>query len=132
MEWQSPGPVGEVPEGILIKVMRVDAETGDWSWVASCIPGWQSRESETHPTVEECLMLRGDILCGDRGGMTAGSYFWRPAMVRHGPMFSRNGGLFSSSARRADLSVNFEDVPGWEAMIGDYASQEPFYGDDIV
>jgi hypothetical protein len=131
MQWESPAAAGDVPQGILIKVLRVDEETADWTWVASCIPGWQSPEVETHPTVEECLMLRGDILCGDRGGMTAGSYFWRPGMVKHGPMCSRNGGFFFFRTKGGDLTVDFETVPGWEEMFREYHAEEPFYGVDI-
>ena len=104
MYWKSFDPdIGNVPEGILGKVLRIDPDNGDWTWLASCIPGWQSDEAETHPTVEECLMIRGDILLPERGGMKAGSYFWRPAMVKHGPLISRGGGC-SSSARRAGSS----------------------------
>ena len=129
LDWQVPGSIGDVPAGIVIKVLRVDAETSDWTWVASCIPGWQSPEVETHPTVEECLMLRGDILCGDRGSMTAGCYFWRPAMVEHGPMFSLNGGMFFFRSKGGGLSVDYTKLPGWEQMVDDYAAEEPYYGD---
>jgi hypothetical protein len=128
MYWKSFDPgIGNVPEGILGKVLRIDPDNGDWTWLASCIPGWQSDEAETHPTVEECLMIRGDILLPERGGMKAGSYFWRPAMVKHGPLISRGGGVFFFRTKGGLLSVDYWNVPGWEKMVADYVEQEPYY-----
>lgn len=133
MYWKSfDASIGAIPEGILSKVLRIDPDSGDWTWLASCIPGWQSDNAETHPTVEECLMIRGDILCGERGEMQAGSYFWRPAMVKHGPLISRGGGVFFFRTKGGDLSVDFWDVPGWEKMVDDYVAREPYYLDEIA
>jgi hypothetical protein len=50
-------------------------------------------------------MLRGDILLGHRGAMEPGSYFWRPANVEHGPMFSLNGGTFFFRSKGGNLAT---------------------------
>lgn len=72
-------------------------------------------------------MLRGDVLLGHRGAMTAGSYFWRPPNVEHGPMFSLNGGTFYFRSKGGNLATTHVPVPGWEKMIETYSSREPYY-----
>ena len=59
--------------------------------------------------------------------MTPGSYFWRPGMVKHGPMGSRNGTLFFFRTKRGGLDLEVTDVPGWEGMIEAYRAREPYY-----
>lgn len=125
--WQPPGLDADVPPGILIKLLRVDPVAQDWTWVAATVPGWEERRAEIHPTVEECLMLRGDILLGERGVMTAGSYFWRPPMVHHGPMFCRNGGLFFFRTKGGGMDVTWEEVSNWRGLVSAYVEQEPYY-----
>jgi len=111
----------------VIKLLRVDPVRSDWTWVAATVPGWEEQRAEIHPTVEECLMLRGDILLGERGVMTAGSYFWRPPMVHHGPMVSRDGGLFFFRTKGGGMDVTWEDVPGWRELVQPYVDREPYY-----
>jgi hypothetical protein len=125
--WQPPGLDADVPPGILIKLLRVDPVARDWTWVAATVPGWEEQRAEIHPTVEECLMLRGDVLLGERGVMSAGSYFWRPPMVRHGPMFCRNGGLFFFRTKGGGMDVTWEDVPNWRELVAAYVGREPYY-----
>ncbi|MGI9657760.1 MAG: cupin domain-containing protein, partial [Gaiellaceae bacterium] len=117
----------DIPPGICIKLLNEDAETGDWTWVAGIVPGWQEDRAEIHDTIEECLVIRGDVLLGGRGGLTAGSYFWRPPMVRHGPMFSHGGAYFFFRTKGGNLTVEYEDVPGWEKMVADYVAEGKFY-----
>jgi hypothetical protein len=125
--WQPPGLDADVPPGILIKLLRVDPVARDWTWVAATVPGWEEQRAEVHPTVEECLMLRGDTLLGERGVMTAGSYFWRPPMVHHGPMYTRNGGLFFFRTKGGGMDVTWEDVPNWRELVDSYVEREPYY-----
>jgi Domain of unknown function (DUF4437) len=131
MRWSAPGLDADVPPGIVIKLLRVDPDTGDWTWVAGVAPGWQEERAEIHPTVEECLMLRGDILLGTRGTMTAGSYFWRPGMVEHGPMFSRDGGLFFFRTKGGSMDVTHVPVPGWKALVDEYVGREPYFAANL-
>lgn len=129
--WQPPGLDADVPPGILIKLLRVDPVAQDWTWVAATVPGWEEQRAEIHPTVEECLMLRGDILLGERGAMTAGSYFWRPPNVHHGPMYCRNGGLFFFRTKGGGMDVTWEDVPNWRELVEAYAGSEPYYAGQL-
>ena len=116
-----------VPPGLVIKLLRVDDQRGDWTWIAACAPGWQEDRAEAHPTVEEALMLRGDCLLGQHGEMSAGSYFWRPPYVRHGPMYSRGGNVIFFRTKGGSMQVDYEPVPGWQQMVEDYRSKEPLY-----
>jgi hypothetical protein len=125
--WHMPGPNPDRALGIAIKLFREDPLTKDWTWVSAVVPGWLSRRAEVHPTIEECLMLRGDILLGDRGVMHGGSYFWRPPFVEHGPMYSRDGAFFFFRTKGGSLTTTFVDVPGWEEQVERYAAGAPFY-----
>lgn len=116
-----------IPHGIVVKRLRTHPVTGDMTWVAAIVPGWRESRAEIHDTIEECLMLRGDILLGHRGVMTAGSYFWRPPNVEHGPMFSLHGGAFYFRSKGGNLSTVHVPVPGWEEMVAEYKGREPYY-----
>ncbi len=116
-----------VPPGLVIKLLRVDEEKGDWTWICAGPPGWREDRAEIHPTVEEALVLRGDVLLGERGEMGPGSYFWRPPMVRHGPMYSRGGNLIFFRTKGGGMAVTYEEVPGWRQLVDEYRSREPLY-----
>lgn len=131
LKWVHPGLASgkestDRAEGIVLKLFREDPETKDWTWISTCCPGWLTPKAEVHPTVEECLMLRGDILLGERGAMSAGSYFWRPGLVEHGPMFSRDGGLFFFRTKGGSLNTEWVDVPGWERLVDEYVGRRAF------
>jgi hypothetical protein len=127
MRWAASA-FAEVPAGLVNKRLRDDPATGERTWVAACPPGWMETRAEVHPTVEESLTLRGDILLGRRGGMTPGCYFWRPPMVPHGPMYSRGGAEFFFRTKGGTLDVDYETVADWDALVEEYQAQEPLYG----
>jgi len=127
MRWAASA-FAEVPAGLVNKRLRDDPATGERTWLAACAPGWMEERAELHPTVEESFVLRGDILLGDRGTMTRGCYFWRPPMVPHGPMYSRDGAEFFFRTRGGALDVTYQTVPGWQAMVDAYREREPLYG----
>lgn len=121
--------VAGVPPGLVIKLLRVDEARGDWTWLCAGPPGWQEDRAEIHPTVEEALVLRGDVLLGERGGMVAGDYFWRPPYVRHGPMYSRGGNLIFFRTKGGGMDVTYEEVPGWQRLVDAYRDAEPLFMD---
>jgi len=140
-EKRAPGPTGtwEVVDsermqyelssviGLVIKKLRVDPETGDWTWLAASAPNRVTPRAEIHPTVEEAFLIRGDCLLGGRGEMTAGSYFWRPGMVRHGPIATRKGTFFFFRTKGGGLETTYEEVPGWEEDVRAYRAAEPYF-----
>ena len=59
-----------------------------WSPPASAHP-----KIEFHDTVEEMLLVTGDITLGNSGRMHRHSYFWRPPYITHGPFHSETGSI---------------------------------------
>lgn len=126
MKWAEHGVPG-VPPGLVIKLLRVDAEQGDWTWIAASPIGWQEDRAEIHPTVEEALVLQGDVLLGHRGAMSAGSYFWRVPNIEHGPMITLDGHTIFFRTKGGGLAVTWVEVPGWKQLVDDYRAQKPLY-----
>jgi len=116
-----------VPPGLLVKPLHTDAALGDWTWICSGAPGWQEDRAEVHPTIEEALVLRGDVLLGRHGEMGPGDYFWRPPNVPHGPMFTREGNFIFFRTKGGGMHVAYEDVPGWREVVDDYRARGGFY-----
>ena len=96
MDWiisPIPGP----PCGLLLKPLRVDSNSGASTFLSGIVPQYHYPFIEYHRCVEESFLIRGDIRLGNSGLMTAGSYFYRPAYVSHGPFYSHAGKLGLSS-----------------------------------
>jgi hypothetical protein len=92
MEWAVttiPGP----PPGAFLKVLRHEEATGEALFLLGVVPQWDYPRIEYHDVVETGFALAGDIWLGNSGTMTgeAGSYFWRPPYITHGPFYSREG-----------------------------------------
>jgi hypothetical protein len=119
------GPSVEAPAGIAIKPLRTDPETGDATWLTAVAPGWRAEQVERHPTVEEVFALRGDIFLGPPGEMTAGCYFWRPPLVKHGPMVSRNGLYTFSRSKGGSLAVEWWDEEGAPELLDAHLAGAP-------
>jgi len=126
MRWVASA-IAAVPPGLVNKRLRQDPASGERTWLAACVPGWMEERAEIHPTVEEALMLSGDLLLGTRGAMTPGCYFWRPPMVPHGPMYSRAGAQFFFRTKGGTLEVDYETVPGWDRLVRAYRDEEPLF-----
>jgi hypothetical protein len=116
LKWADHGVEG-VPPGLVIKLLRVDAENGDWTWIAAGPAGWQEDRAEIHPTVEEALMLSGDILLGHRGVMSPDRTTERekgagPGQA-HRPLFDREPLLEGLQVRDelAELALRDDAAP---------------------
>ncbi len=100
LDWElaPEGPPEEqisgLPEGIVTKTLRWVEETGELLALCATVPRWAYPRLEFHECCEEAFMLRGDIWLGSSGTMRAGSYFWRPPYITHGPFWSQAGCLF--------------------------------------
>lgn len=82
--------------GMRWKILREDPQTRDVSMLIMTPPhlvppDWTGPQ-ERHDCVEEAFVLSGDFLC-HAGVMRAGSYFWRPPGILHGPYGTRSGNL---------------------------------------
>ena len=76
--------------------------------------------AEIHSTVEEAFLIRGDVLVGTRGELSPGSYFWRPGLIEHGPLASRNGTLFCFRTKLGGLDLETVETPGWQELVREY------------
>ena len=80
--------------GLGRKVLRDDAARQERTLLISmapqAFPVGSSAPQISHPCVEECYLIAGDIIT-EYGVMGPGAYFWRPANVPHGPHGSRYG-----------------------------------------
>jgi len=69
--------------GLFIKLLYRDPNTGFYTRLIKAKPGWVEHPLAHHPVFEEAYMLEGEFAY-NYGSMRKGSYFFRPAGVRHG------------------------------------------------
>lgn len=101
-----PGP----DPGMLSKTLRHSDETGARVFLCCCVRRYDYPRLEYHDCVEECFCIEGEIRMGSSGLMRAGSYFWRPPYVTHGPFYSREG-MVSLFRTDAALINHYVDDP---------------------
>jgi quercetin dioxygenase-like cupin family protein len=73
--------------GLFIKMLHRDAETGFYTRLIKAKPGWREHPLAHHPVYEEAYCLDGGFEY-NFGKMWPGTYFFRPALVRHGDFTS--------------------------------------------
>jgi hypothetical protein len=88
MPWGGDVDPNVVGAGLGKKVLRLDAATGERTWLLTMgvnDPATvREMRLETHPHVEEMLLLDGAISMPG-GVLRQGAYFWRPGGLQHGP-----------------------------------------------
>ena len=88
--------------GTDIKVLMVDREAGFQSFLLRLAPGTLLPPHD-HSILEECLLLEGDMLIGDRA-YSRGDYHAALPGSRHAPISTRNGGIvFIRSELRPEM-----------------------------
>ncbi len=90
-------------------LLRTDPVTGDQTWIMGVIPSYREKVVESHPVVQECYMIWGDM-SGNYGFMTTGSYFWRPPEILHGPYGTKTGAIILSRTEGGSLTVDYYDM----------------------
>lgn len=83
MDVEKPGP----KPGLMIKMLHRDPESGFYSRLIWAKPGWDDHRLAHHPCYEEAYTLGGTMQY-NFGDLTQGSYFFRPAKVKHGHFVS--------------------------------------------
>jgi hypothetical protein len=89
----APRPDPRPPPGLFSKTLRHDDRTGERVFLTACVRRYDHPLSEYHDCGEESFRIAGDMRMGTSGLLTAGSYYWRPPYVTHGPFYSRSGSL---------------------------------------
>lgn len=89
-----PWSISNVPgpdPGMLSKTLRHSDDTGERVFLCCCVRRYDYAKLEYHDCIEESFCIEGEITMGSSGQMRAGSYFWRPPYLTHGPFYSREG-----------------------------------------
>lgn len=94
MQWRPTWVPGPRP-GLHIKLLYMDPQTGAYTRLIRAESGWREDRLEHHDCAEEAYTLEGEMYLGNTGrSWGPGSYFWRPAGIKHGPMDTQPGALF--------------------------------------
>ncbi len=84
----NPGPM----PGMFIKYLHVDPVTGFYTRIVHAQEGWADHRLAFHPCYEESYSLQGKMEY-NFGDLDEGTYFFRPARVKHGHFSSMEGGF---------------------------------------
>lgn len=85
-DWQAVQIAGP-PEGLMIKMLHKNPETGFYSRLIWAKQGWTDHRLAHHPVYEEAYTLSGNMVY-NYGDLLPGTYFFRPARVKHGHFLS--------------------------------------------
>ncbi|MBO2447879.1 DUF4437 domain-containing protein [Actinomadura barringtoniae] len=88
--WDAVPVQGPMP-GLFIKYLHVDPITGFYTRLVHSQEGWTEHRLAHHPCYEEAYTLQGRME-GNFGTMDVGTYFFRPARVKHGHFTTPEGG----------------------------------------
>ena len=120
MPWRAPSDESLDAGRVTRKVLKETALDGGRTWLlkidADSDP-FEINGVERHPCVEEMFLLEGDMAmtCGT---MRPGDYFWRPPMIAHGPMGTRNGFLGFFRAKEGSFATEWSPAAepiAWDA-----------------
>lgn len=90
MSWDAVPNPGPMP-GLYIKYLHVDPETGFYTRLVHAQQGWADHRLAHHPCYEEAYTVQG-LMEYNFGTLDLGTYFFRPARVKHGHFTSMEGG----------------------------------------
>lgn len=84
--WAAVDKPGPKP-GLFIKMLHQDPETGFYSRLIWAEPGWDDHRLAHHPCYEEAYTIAGGMEY-NFGRLDPGTYFFRPARIKHGHFIS--------------------------------------------
>ena len=102
--WSDTGV--EIPSGLLVKVLSVDAETGASTVLVKAPAGWSTEAAEIHSVLQEGFVLEGVYHNGDVE-LRAPAYFCFPPGTVHGP--ARSEGHVVLSMLSGPLDITYVD-----------------------
>jgi hypothetical protein len=86
MDWIDVDKPGPKP-GLMIKMLHRNPHTGFYSRLIWAKPGWDDHRLAHHPCYEEAYTIWGSMRY-NFGDLLPGTYFFRPAWVKHGHFIS--------------------------------------------
>lgn len=90
MKWDPVANAGPMP-GLLIKYLHIDPVTGFYTRLVHAKEGWADHRLAHHPCYEEAYTTQG-LMEYNFGTLDTGTYFFRPARVKHGHFTTLPGG----------------------------------------
>jgi hypothetical protein len=90
MNWDAVPNAGPMP-GMFIKYLHIDPVTGFYTRIVHAQEGWADHRLAHHPCYEEAYTTQGHMEY-NFGTLDLGTYFFRPARVKHGHFTSLEGG----------------------------------------
>ncbi|HEY1075379.1 MAG TPA: DUF4437 domain-containing protein [Fontimonas sp.] len=111
--------------GLYIKLLFRDAKTGFYTRLIKAKPNWREHPLAHHPVYEEAYCLEGSFHY-NFGKMWPGTYFFRPALVRHGDFTAGEDGTVWLLRCDGDLVDWYTDNARME-MKGDPVNWGPGY-----
>jgi Domain of unknown function (DUF4437) len=90
MNWDAVPNAGPMP-GLFIKYLHIDPMTGFYTRLVHSQEGWADHRLAHHPCYEEAYTTHGHMEY-NFGTLDLGTYFFRPARVKHGHFTSLEGG----------------------------------------
>ena len=111
--------VDEVVPGLSVRLIRQDPITSAYTLMTRHQPGWVDPRLEAHETWEELLLLQGDYLMGTTGGLTGGSYIFRPPIRPHGPQATVSGAVWFCRGEK-EIDFQYHEEAWVENHIGSY------------
>lgn len=88
--WDAVPNAGPMP-GLFIKYLHVDPMSGFYTRLVFAEEGWSDHRLAHHPCYEEAYTIQGHMEY-NFGTLDVGTYFFRPARVKHGHFNSMEGG----------------------------------------
>ena len=122
MTWDAVPNAGPMP-GLFIKYLHVDPVTGFYTRLVHAQEGWSDHRLAHHPCYEEAYTVDGHMEY-NFGTLDLGTYFFRPARVKHGHFTTQEGGATWLLRSDGEL-VNWYTQREWVRWGGEAVNYGP-------
>jgi len=130
MEWMPNAYEGDTQRFLKLKLLYLDPasptdnNTGFVTMVAWAPPGWSDNRLVHHPVFEEAYSLEGDLVY-NFGSLDPGTYFFRPAMVKHGHFVAGEERGWTGFFRLDGSLVNWITTQEEVIVLGNAVNYDP-------
>ncbi|NKZ08249.1 DUF4437 domain-containing protein [Actinomadura latina] len=122
MQWDAVPKAGPMP-GLFIKYLHVDPVSGFYTRLVHAQEGWTDHRLAHHPCYEEAYTVQGHMEY-NFGTLDLGTYFFRPARVKHGHFTTQEGGATWLLRSDGEL-VNWYTQNEWVRWGGEAVNYGP-------
>lgn len=122
MDWAEVPNAGPMP-GLMIKYLHIDPDTGFYTRLVHSKAGWSDHRLAHHPCYEEAYTVQGRMTY-NFGDLDVGTYFFRPARVKHGHFVAMDEGATWLLRSDGEL-VNWYTEHEWVRWGGEAVNYGP-------